>query len=392
MISHSIFIDLKESWLHIKNKWTQTIISTLGIIVSICSIFIMLSVSEGSKQQTLEKLEDFGIDTIRITFNKDQAIKQNLYSKIQGISQTDIHYIKTLINKNDPLLLINQQENVNLTFKNQPFWAKLIYSNSDMISFENLHVKKGRNFFISDFHSTSLKALISEDIALALNIKVNERILVQNSLIDIIGIVSSNKAYQNFIIVNSINILQTKQYDKNAIFLKIKEAQDLLQIASTLKDYFSKKPHKDLYSIQVPLLEAKNNLQIQNNFNIAFLVIATMALLMGGIGIMNVMLSSISEQTREIGLKLVLGATQNRLRQYYLIYSTIICTIGGVLGLILSAFIFFVLHVTTTIPITLSWSGLFGGFLVSILTGVCFGIYPAIRASSIEPSVAIREY
>lgn len=387
-----ILADANEAWHCIKNRWFQTFISTLGIAVSICSIFIMFSVSQGAKQQTLNNLKDFGIDTIRIYFDSKQAKQKKLFSMVQGINKDDIYYMKSLLPNKMQTVQLQTQKNTIVAFKNSIFHATTIVANGNLIEFENLFMKKGRNFFTQERSATSPLSLISEDIASKYKIKQNDKIVIKNSLFTVLGIVTTNKVYKNFIITNQEKYFSKMKYEKDAVFLKIDNPNELLNISKKVITYFDNKLYPSLYQIKIPLLELKNYEKIQKTFKIALISIAIMALLTGGIGIMNVMLSSITEQTRDIGLKMVIGASPIRLRQYYLIYSLIITLLGALGGIFVGICIFLVLKYFLSVPIILSIKGLIGGFFISIVTGIIFGIYPAIKASNVEPSSTMKEY
>jgi len=174
-------------------------------------------------------------------------------------------------------------------------------------------------------------------------IKQNDKIIIKNSLFTVLGIVATNKVYTNFIITNQEKYFSKMKYEKDAVFFKIDNPKELLNISKKVITYFDNKLYPSLYQIKIPLLELKNYEKIQKTFKIALISISIMALLTGGIYIINVMLSSILEQTRGIGFKMVVGASSIRLKQYYLIYSLIITLLGAL-----------------------------GGFYISIVTGIIF--------------------
>ncbi len=107
---------------------------------------------------------------------------------------------------------------------------------------------------------------------------------------------------------------------------------------------------------------------------------------------MNAVLSNINEQTREIGLKLALGATSIRIIRFYLLYTVLLTVVGGLLGGIFSFIIIISLATFSKIYVLFSIKAFLLGIVMSILSGIIFGIYPAIRASKIEPIIALREF
>ena len=117
-----------------------------------------------------------------------------------------------------------------------------------------------------------------------------------------------------------------------------------------------------------------------------------MSLLSGGIGVMNIMLSNITEQTREIGLRIALGATNTRIMQQYLIYTLFLTLIGAIIGTLLGYISLLIISLISKLSIIFSIEAFFIAIVMSFLTGIIFGIYPALRAKNIEPMSALREY
>ena len=117
-----------------------------------------------------------------------------------------------------------------------------------------------------------------------------------------------------------------------------------------------------------------------------------MSLVTGGVSVMNIMLSNINEQTREIGLRRAIGATQYRIIQYYLMYAILITTIGGFLGILLGFCLLLGIVIVSNIIFVFSIKALIASLLLSFLSGLFFGLYPAVRASKIEPMQALRDF
>ena len=117
--------------------------------------------------------------------------------------------------------------------------------------------------------------------------------------------------------------------------------------------------------------------------------IAGISLLVGGIGVMNIMLVSVTERTREIGLRKALGATQRDILIQFIVEATLLCIIGGLIGVILGSLIYFSIASYQEWPIAMSLSAILGSVTFSAMVGLFFGIWPARRAAKLDPAVAL---
>jgi putative ABC transport system permease protein len=117
--------------------------------------------------------------------------------------------------------------------------------------------------------------------------------------------------------------------------------------------------------------------------------IASISLLVGGIGVMNIMLVSVTERTREIGLRKALGATQRDILIQFIVEAMLLCIIGGLIGVILGSLIYFSIASYQEWPIAMSLSAILGSVTFSAMVGLFFGIWPARRAAKLDPAVAL---
>jgi macrolide transport system ATP-binding/permease protein len=118
--------------------------------------------------------------------------------------------------------------------------------------------------------------------------------------------------------------------------------------------------------------------------------IAVISLIVGGIGVMNIMLVSVTERTREIGIRMAIGARQRDIRQQFLIEATLVCVIGGALGVLLALLIGAVVgHASSQFPMVFSWGSVVAALVVSTLIGIGFGYFPAHQAARLDPVDAL---
>jgi putative ABC transport system permease protein len=144
------------------------------------------------------------------------------------------------------------------------------------------------------------------------------------------------------------------------------------------------------YEVQVPLELLRQAEQEKRIWNLVLGSIAGIALLVGGIGIMNIMLATVTERTREIGIRRALGARRRDITSQFLVETTVLSSTGGLLGIVVGIAIPMIVTSASEIETVLSWWAVLLAFSISVATGIMFGMYPARRAAMMDPIEALR--
>jgi putative ABC transport system permease protein len=180
-------------------------------------------------------------------------------------------------------------------------------------------------------------------------------------------------------------------YTGVTIKLGTSDTLQIKRIGHNISNLLSQTNRTHDYSIVLPATLLEKSQQEQKMFNLIMGSIAGLSLLVGGIGIMNVMLAHLAEQTREIGLRLSVGAQKVRIIQLFLSYSLMLAVTGTFIGIITGMGLTLLIQQYAEWPIKFSFFSLTVGPLFSILAGAAFGLYPAIKASEIQPNTALRQ-
>ena len=384
--------DISSVLQHFKTKWVHSILSVLGIIISISSIIVMISISDGAKEKTLKNISNLGINTIRIV-NKPLSNISNLNSNLSnGLNNKDLKLLNSIVNKYGYSSMNIKLKDKSIYFNSGDTTSLVIGSNNKFHLIEQLPILKGRFILKNDILQYSTVAIISKDIAYKHHININDNLTFNNTIYNIVGIIDTKDNLNNFIVVpyNTLNI-NNKIYDEINIF--IQDKKNIFLLANIIKSkLLTQHNYIKNFIVNIPLEIIEKEEDTQNIFNTVLLAIAIMSLLTGGISVMNAVLSNINEQTREIGLKLALGATHFRIVRFYLLYTILLTIIGGLLGGFFGYIILSTLTILTQLYIIFSLKAFILGILMSIVSGIIFGMYPAIRASKIEPIIALREF
>ncbi len=179
------------------------------------------------------------------------------------------------------------------------------------------------------------------------------------------------------------------QLDK--IIVKISESADVESTASIIYNLLKRKHNDQVdFELDVPELLIKQQQDTQNTLNFVFAIIAGISLLVGGIGIMNIMLASVMERIKEIGLRRSIGATREDIIYQFLLEAIGISLVGGLVGVLLGVLGAKVIASYANIPTVISLWSIFLSFFIAVTVGVVFGILPAQKAAKLDPITALR--
>lgn len=384
--------DVLSAFNNFKKKWIHSLLSVMGIMIFIISIIVMISISNGAKQKTLENIRDLGINTIRIInkpFSNASSMNKN---RFEGLSHKNYQLIERIVNKYGYTSMVIHDKNQSIFLKKGDTTASVIGSNEVFLLIENLEIIKGRPLLQNDVEHNRFNAVVSEDIAFKYNIGINENIVFNGTTYKVVGISTIKNNLNNFIFVPYSTLKFSNQiYDQINIF--IKNQQNIPLLANILKNKISAENFNiNNFTVSIPLEILAQEKEAQKTFNIILISIAILSLLTGGISVMNAVLSNINEQTREIGLKMALGATKKRIIRYYLLYTSFLAFVGGIVGGVVGYIILILLYIFSDLYIVFSLEPFLIGIVITLLSGIIFGIYPAMRASNIQPIIALKEF
>jgi len=183
---------------------------------------------------------------------------------------------------------------------------------------------------------------------------------------------------------------EAERVQLHEVTVKVDSLDDVTGVADAVKEVLQRNHKKKDYEVVVPLELLKRAERTKQIFNIVLGSIAAISLLVGGIGIMNIMLASVTERTREIGIRRALGARRQDIISQFLVETVLLSGAGGILGVFLGISIPFVVsHAAGMKTIITVWSP-FLAFSISALVGIVFGLYPAFRAANMDPVEALR--
>jgi len=365
----------------------------------------MLSISEGTLEKSTQQYHQLGLNTLRIQTGDNEFVSGN------GISEVEFADIQTQVPSNVRLasLIIENGLNAKSAGKSAP--ASIAFATEHWAMIEKLRLSSGRFLSESDQQNGSSFCVIGHDIYQELNLRIYESNISFNRYsCTVVGVLTAregafveNKDIQ-FVDFNRVIILPFKLHPQDSryalsklseisIDVPVDSSEDILELSKVVKGTLAKRYQGLLnYQVVTPLELLNKEKDNQQSFSLIMMAISVMTLLVGGIGIMNIMLTHISEQTREIGLRLAVGASPHRIVNVFLLHSLIISMIGCVLGGLVGLLMVFGFGLFLDWPIKLSVFALIMGPVFSLVTGLLFGLYPALRASKMDPIIMLKEF
>ena len=394
------------AWIAILLNKTRTLLTMLGIIIGVGSVITMLAIGEGSKKSIKENISKMGTNMLNIRPGAGMfgGVRNN--SDMQSLKLTDYLALKKeakLLKYVTPVVSGNGQAIVGANN-----WPTSIYGvNTEYLPIREWEVEEGAMFGQDELDNLSKVAVIGRTIQKNLfpdgDSPIGQTIRFKNIPFKIIGILAA-KGESNFgqdqddIIIAPYTTVQKRVL-----------AQTYLQsiVASAISENEAENAVNEVKRI----LERTHNIAAnqENNFNVfsqqelistfsstsemltvLLVAIASISLIVGGIGIMNIMYVSVKERTKEIGLRMAIGAKGKDILAQFLIESVLISITGGVVGVVLGLLATYVVNTFIGWPVSITFYSIVISFLVCTITGVFFGWYPARKAAELEPITALR--
>lgn len=379
-------------------------LSILGIVCGTMSVLAMISIGEGARQKTAAQIEQLGIRNIYIkalSLTEDQKWKSG-EQRSPGLNTQDAEQIKT----GCPYIADTaclKEISASVTGHGSDISPQIAAVSPAYASVLSLSLYQGRFIADQDIQNKNSVCVLGGGIAEKTGIKaiIGDCLRIENHLFTIIGILKQtarNTEENSAISVRNCNEmvfipLNTRDREKDLTEIIVQtEHADRVVLSGKMVERIMEVAHHQAndYQMLIPLELLQQAQKTRRTFSIVLSAIASISLLVGGIGIMNIMLATVSERTKEIGIRRAVGAAKSDIVFQFLTESVILTSLGGSAGIVLGAAAAWFLSVFAGWDTVITLFSVFLPLLMSVLAGIFFGLYPAWQAACMDPAAALR--
>lgn len=412
--------NIRLSFQGIWSHKMRSFLTMLGIIIGIASIISIVSTIKGTNEQIKKNLIGSGTNTVQIQLYQGDYQYEMLYNGLpDGIpvrDETTMEKIKSVKNVEDAAFYTSRSD-----YNNSVYYGNNGISGSQVFGVDNsyfttngLVLKSGRTFVDSDFTDFHAAAIIDADTADSLfdgENPIGKTIEISSIPFTVVGVVDEDSKFEP--VINSIDEYYTYYSDSSAsrIFVpssmwpalySFDEPQNVaIRVSNTEAMTDAGKAVAEImntnitnseikYQAQDLLKQAQDLQDLSSSTNSQLIWIASISLLVGGIGVMNIMLVSVTERTREIGLKKAIGAKKSRILWQFLTEAAVLTSLGGIVGVGAGIGLAAIISRVTSAPVAISVPSIIIAVVFSMVIGIIFGLLPSFKAANLNPIDALR--
>ncbi len=380
----------------------RTFLTALGLIIGNASVILVVTISLASKNLILDQIRGIGSNLVYADY---EAGGQNTaqveadfvkLSDVQAIRDTlgnSIIAAAAVMNSNDQIVVNGKVRTVTVDGVDQDY-AKV----------RNLLILRGRVFDDSDISLREHVAMLtdklairifgSQDAAIGQTIKISQlQFIVIGTFREKTSTFGQGEISDETILIPVTVMRYFMQYERiNPVYIQVRNAADVPLVTQQVNTLLERRHRVGAkYNVQNLSAILQTADQIASILTIVLVIVSAIALVISGIGIMNIMLVTVTERTREIGLRMAVGASRREVLLQFLVESVLISMVGGAIGIVLGlALPVSARLLTNQIHVPISPWSILVAFAVSFTVGVAFGLLPARRASQLNPTEALR--
>ncbi len=398
-------LSVEISYRAIKSNKVRSFLTTLGIIIGVAAVISLVSITGGAKNMIEGQLASLGANSLVVSSGKKtKSGKTVLTGNIKPLTGKDVEAVRNL----DVTKYVSAISNTtaNIVSGNRNVFTAVIGTGKDFILINDWFPERGTFFNELDVREAALVCVLGKTVKQNLfgsQDPVGKSVRIGKYTYRVIGVMSpigptpSGKDQDDIVLLPYTSVQKrlvgTKSLERITIF--VDPAYDLgyaqAEIAKTLRrQHGIKDEAEDDFYVRTQQTQIKTIKNVSRILAVLLGSIASISLVVGGIGIMNIMLVSVGERTREIGIRLAVGAKEKNILVQFLIESVMLSLVGGAIGTAVGILVSKAASVLTGWPTQISVLSIFVAFVFSAFVGIIFGIYPAKKAAALNPIEALR--
>ncbi len=405
----------------------RSMLTVLGIVIGVAAVIAMLAVSEGASYEAQQQFRDLGASNILLKSVKPAEVEENSrqgfgppQAVVYGLTNADITTIR------DTIPGVSNVISSRIVKKN--VWNLGLNTNTDVVGTtvdypvsRNYNLRAGRFFSEGEVRDHANVVVLSDEVANALfpiDNPIGQSIKIDSDYYNVVGIMesegfsnlgqsqagSSNAAPSRIFIPftasksrfgettmrQTAGGMESETVELHEAIIQIEGQESVIEVGEIIEQILQRRHKEADYEIEVPLALLRQAEESALRDQIVAGAIAGISLLVGGIGIMNIMLASVTERTREIGIRRAMGAKKRDIITQFLVEAVILSGVGGVIGVVLGVVIPIIISIFWGMTTIVTPIAPILAFSISAMIGVIFGIYPSMRAADMDPVEALR--
>lgn len=411
----NIRISFQGIWSH----KMRSFLTMLGIIIGIAAIIAIVSTIKGTNEQIKENLIGSGDNTVRVElyqgdwpYEMDLGVPEGAFS----VTEEMLDEIKELDHAESASTYYKRQDYGNTFYKNNSISGGYLYGiEQNYLDTCNYTVTKGRGFDQQDYEKIRKVALLdanSQEVLFQGEEVLGKTIEIKGEPFTVVGIIEKSKTFEP--VINSMEDYYTyMQEESGSVFIpksawsivnnydepenvvvKVESTDDMTAVGKGTADILNAGLNVSddtiKYKAEDLLEQAKEIQELSESTNSMLIWIAGISLLVGGIGVMNIMLVSVIERTSEIGLKKAIGARKSVILGQFLTEAAVLTSLGGIVGVIVGIILAQIISKVSQTPVAISVPAAVGAVVFSMLIGIIFGMLPSYKAANLNPIEALR--
>ena len=401
MLLNALLIAIKE----IRRNILRSILTILGIVIGVASVIAMVMIGDGTTANVTANIEKLGSNMLNVRVGQEKRGAPRDDNSAKPFKIEDITAIKNEV-ANLKGVTAENSSMANVVFGNKSNSSLIVGTTSDYFIIKDWEVEQGRIFEEGELSSGKSVCILGTTVVKNLfgdENPIGATIRIKNFPCSVIGVLASKGASsfgrdQDEVVITPLKMYQRKiqgNLDVSSIIVSVMEEKYIEdakeQIISLMQDRRAVKVgESDNFHIR-DMKDILNTMTSTTKM-LTYLLgsIAAISLLVGGIGIMNIMLVSVTERTREIGIRLAIGAMQSEVLLQFLIEAIVLSTWGGIIGIFLGLGVGYMVVGIFDLPYIINTQIILISFIFSTLIGVVFGYFPARKAARLNPIDALR--
>ena len=395
-----IVTDIRQAADNLHAQKTRTLLTALGIVFGVGSVIGMLSIGAGAKEESLRMIEKLGVRNLLVE-SRSATSQEELQQRRRtspGLTERDVRILQANIEDLEVLSPRRTLRPSRVLPKAAQQVPELYGVRASYAIIHSLQPSEGRFFDAKEDAASAAVCVLGEGAKVSLlgyGTAVGKFIKLNDSWLEVIGVLTDSSD----LVYIPLNTFQYRFWDLSSfmkdeldgIDLRLKSENRSVEVAKIVTAILNGTHHNTQdFTVTIPAALLAQQQQTQTIFTYVMVAIAAISLLVGGIGIMNIVLATVMERTREIGIRRSIGARRIDIVRQFLTESILISVGGGLLGIAFGFFLSWLIARAAEWKTIVTTSSVLIAFGVSVVVGVVFGIYPAMKAARIDPIEALR--